>query len=62
MLLTGGPAHLRDAEHYVADVGESVKISLGNGYEHFSASGELRTVDDRQLPVFVWRGRTKMAE
>lgn len=62
VLLTGGPASLRDVQHDVADPGAVVKIRVGNGYEHFSPNGELCTVDDLRLPVFAWCGRTKMAE
>jgi hypothetical protein len=64
VVLTGGPAHLReDARiHYVADLTDKVKLPAGNGYEHFRANGESRTVDNLELPVFAWCGRTKIAE
>ncbi|MEV8437444.1 DUF5988 family protein [Actinosynnema sp. NPDC051121] len=64
VLLTGGPPTLREADriHFVTDLGDKVKLPAGNGYEHFSASGESRTVDNLELPVFAWCGRTKIAE
>ena len=64
VLLTGGPATLRETDriHFVADLRDKVKLPAGNGYEHFTANGESRTVDNLELPVFAWCGRTKIAE
>lgn len=64
VVLIGGPAQLRadDRIRYVADLADKVKVPAGNGYEHFRANGESRTVDNLELPVFAWCGRTKIAE
>lgn len=64
VVLVGGSALVReDARiHFVADLADTVKVPAGNGYEHFRANGESRRVDDLELPVFAWCGRTKIAE
>ncbi|PSL51927.1 hypothetical protein B0I31_1163 [Saccharothrix carnea] len=64
VVLVGGPEQLREDDRirYVTDLADKVKVPAGNGYEHFRANGESRTVDDFEVPVFAWCGRTKIAE
>ena len=64
VVLIGGPPRVgeKDRIRYVDDLTEKIKVSTGDGYEHFLANGESRTVGDVELPVFAWCGRTKVAE
>ena len=64
VILVGGPASLCDDDRirHVADSSQRIKIRHGNGYEHFTATGERKTHDAAELPVFVWCARTKIAE
>nr|WP_063818082.1 DUF5988 family protein [Herbidospora sakaeratensis] len=40
----------------------TVKILVGNRYEHFEASSDTTLVDDRELRVFEWSRCTYVAE
>lgn len=64
VLLVGGPAMLGEDDRlrYVTELGEKIKLPIGNGYEHFQANGESCIVDGSELPVFAWCGGTKVAE
>ncbi|WP_410658214.1 DUF5988 family protein [Amycolatopsis sp. lyj-112] len=46
----------------VEDLTEDLKICVNGGYEHFSHAGEFQKVDDVNVAVFRWSGRTKIAE
>ena len=62
--LVGGPAGLSDADRIreVDTLMGSVKVFRGNGYDHFTYSGESRELNGTPLPVFQWSYQTKIAE
>jgi Family of unknown function (DUF5988) len=62
--LVGGPSGLSDADRIreVDTLGNSIKVFRGNGYDHFTYSGESRDLNGAQLPVFQWSYQTKIAE
>lgn len=60
VLLVGAPAGERVVE--VQDPVEKVKVVRGNGYDHFTFSGESCDVGGSRMPVFVWHSRTRIAE
>ncbi|MFF5173699.1 DUF5988 family protein [Micromonospora sp. NPDC000089] len=64
VILSGGPVELSTAHRSVpeAELGQTLKIRHGAGYEHFVHDGEYRTVDGYEAAVFRWIGRTKIAE
>jgi Family of unknown function (DUF5988) len=64
VLLVGGPTGLTEAERIreVETLLDEIKLSRGNGYEHFTYSGESRDLDGSRLPVFRWWYQTKIAE
>jgi uncharacterized protein DUF5988 len=64
IMLSGGPAGLSAADRDVpvAELGQPLKICYRAGYEHFVHDGEFRTVDEREVAVFRWTYRTKIAE
>lgn len=64
VLLVGGPAALSQADRIrvVDTLGNSIKILRGNGYDHFTYSGESRELDGTPTPVFQWSYQTKIAE
>jgi hypothetical protein len=64
VVLSGGPIELSAAEHSVpaAELGSPLKICYRAGYEHFVHDGEYRSVDGRDVAVFRWTDRTKIAE
>ena len=64
VLLVGGPTGLADADRIrvVGTLVEKIKLLLGNGYEHFTYSGESRELNGSRVPVFRWCHRTKVAE
>jgi hypothetical protein len=64
VLLVGGPLGLSDGERIreVDTLFDSVKLSRGNGYEHFAYSGESRDLNGHRMPVFQWCYQTKIAE
>ncbi|SCG58827.1 DUF5988 family protein [Micromonospora halophytica] len=64
VILSGGPLSLPKAQRSVpkAELGQTLKIRHGAGYEHFVHDGEYRTVDGYEAAVFRWTGRTKIAE
>ena len=64
VLLTGGPVTLTDDDRIqeVPTLGAKVKMARGNGYEHFTYSGQSQDLDGSTLPVFHWCDRTKLAD
>jgi hypothetical protein len=62
--LVGGPAGLSQGDRIreVDTLGNSIKVPRGNGYDHFTYSGESRELDGTPLPVFKWSYQTKIAE
>ncbi|AXI80298.1 DUF5988 family protein [Peterkaempfera bronchialis] len=65
VILRGGvSSQLKEDERirYVADRNATLKIARGNRYEHFEPSPEKIRHGDRELQVFVWVGRTYIAE
>ncbi|MCK2216268.1 DUF5988 family protein [Actinomadura sp. ATCC 31491] len=64
VVLVGGPSGL-PAERRVQSVrsaGETVKLPLGAGYEHFRHQGESTTLDGEQALVYRWVMHTAIAE
>lgn len=47
---------------YVDDVAGMVKISTGNGYDHFVPTNETTSHQGQDVRVFVWSHRTYVAE
>jgi hypothetical protein len=64
VMLSGGPAELAAADRSVpeTELGQTLKIRHGAGYEHFVRDGENRTEDGCEVAVFRWTYRTKIAE
>jgi hypothetical protein len=64
VLLVGGPSGLSEADRIqeVETLVNNVKVFRGNGYDHFTYSGESRDLNGIRLPVFQWCYQTKMAE
>ena len=64
VLLVGGPAALPEAERVrvVGALADTIKLVRGNGYEHFTYSGESHDHGGAPLAVFRWCHRTKVAE
>jgi hypothetical protein len=62
--LSGCPRDVPDLDRIreVNSLSEKVKLSFGNGYEHFAFSGESQVIDGHKVAVFTWCGRTKIAE
>lgn len=64
VILLGGPPQVGDTERmqYVADVETTLKLPLGNAYEHFEPTPETTEHQGRLLRVFQWSRRTYVAE
>jgi hypothetical protein len=62
--LSGGPVELATADRSIpaAELGHTLKIRHRGGYEHFVHDGESRVSDGRDIAVFRWTHRTKIAE
>ncbi|WP_229402178.1 DUF5988 family protein [Micromonospora okii] len=62
--MSGGPAELAAADRSVpaGELGQTLKIRHGAGYEHFVRDGESETVDGCEVAVFRWTYRTRIAE
>ena len=62
--LSGGPVDLAAADRGVpeAELGQTLKIRHGAGYEHFVHDGERKMVDGCEVAIFRWAHRTKIAE
>ncbi len=65
-VLCGGPltdSPVEDRLRYVDFLSDStVKLLMGNRYEHFRPVSEVVAVGDRELPVLAWSHRTYVAE
>jgi len=64
VVLRGGPerfAHPSDTR-YVDDLGSTLKLFVGNAYEHFAPTEEFMEREGRNLRVFEWIRRTYVAE
>ena len=63
VLLEGGPV---DIPHQwrteVDDTSGHIRIPRLAGYEHFEPTGRVRTVEDREIAVYRWTYRTRIAE
>ena len=64
VVLLGGPPSLPPDKRirHVTNISDKVKLRLGNRYEHFQPTSEVRRFCDRDLHVFFWTGRTYVAE
>ncbi|GAB2926551.1 DUF5988 family protein [Streptomyces mayteni] len=64
VLLRGGPVHLpaRLRLRHVGDVADTLKLPVGNAYEHFRPTTETVEKDGERLRVFEWVRRTYVAE
>lgn len=64
VVLLGGPPSLPPDKRikHVSDISDKVKLQLGNRYEHFQPTTEVRRFGDRELRVFFWTDRTYVAE
>lgn len=64
VLLVGGPAALPETDRIreVATLRDKITLARGNGYEHYTYTGESHDLDGSQLPVFAWQYHTKIAE
>lgn len=63
VLLVGSPtAHPAEHVHEVDTLSDKIRLATGNGYHHFTYSGESRELNGARLPVFQWCYQTKLAE
>jgi len=64
VILRGGdPLRSEDRLHHVPDPAvPKIKLDRVGHYDHFEASRETARRDELELPVFVWTGRTYVAE
>lgn len=49
-------------ERWIEELGEDLKLFMGNRHEHFRPLPETVTVDGRELRVFEWTHSTFVAE
>ncbi|MFE5586824.1 DUF5988 family protein [Kitasatospora sp. NPDC056531] len=63
-LLRGGPKGLSPRTEYrrVEDLTEKVKVFQGNYYDHYEPTAESELHGDHPCRVYVWIGRTYVAE
>lgn len=63
-MLRGGPTHVPTQVRVcrVDDVESTLKLSVGNGYDHFVPTPEIVEQDGCRLRVFEWTRRTYIAE
>lgn len=62
VLLDGGPAGVPPVWRTDGALHTRVKVPSGAGQEHYEFSGDYREFDGRNLPVFRWAYRTRVAE
>ncbi|MFJ5265004.1 DUF5988 family protein [Streptomyces sp. NPDC088387] len=64
IILRGGPDWLPEEERtrFESDLGEKLKVLIGNAYEHFVPTGETVEREGVRLRVFLWSRRTYVAE
>ncbi|MEU1787510.1 DUF5988 family protein [Streptomyces sparsogenes] len=64
VILRGGPMQVADQSctRYVDDTDSTLKLLVGNAYEHFQPTGQVVEHHGRHLRVFEWIRRTYIAE
>jgi hypothetical protein len=65
VLLTGGTsANVPEEQRlrFAADPTDTVKVFMGNRFEHFVPTGEVRQVGGQEVHVLEWSRRTYVAE
>lgn len=64
VILFGGPPWLPADRRiiHVDNTSDKVKLQLGNHYDHFHPTAEVRRFGNRELHVFSWADRTYVAE
>lgn len=64
VILRGGPMQPTDESctRYVDDIESTLKLLVGNAYEHFQPTGQVVEHQGRSLRVFEWIRRTYVAE
>ncbi|RBM18543.1 DUF5988 family protein [Streptomyces sp. PT12] len=64
VILRGGPLERADPQRlrHVRDTEMTLKIPVGNAYEHFHPTPETVLHDGSELRVFEWARRTYVAE
>ncbi|MGY0063236.1 DUF5988 family protein [Streptomyces sp. LZ34] len=63
VILRGGPTELADPHtRYVDDPESTLKLLVGNAYEHFHPTGQFVEHHGRHLRVLEWIRRTYIAE
>ncbi|MBA0052241.1 hypothetical protein E0L36_15410 [Streptomyces sp. AJS327] len=64
VLLRGGPDHVTSTKRvrYVPDPEATLKLEVGNTYEHFEPTAETAEHEGRPLRVLRWTRRTYVAE
>jgi Family of unknown function (DUF5988) len=64
VILRGGPIPVADpaSMRYVDDTDSTLKLPIGNAYEHFRPTGESLEHEGRNLRIFEWIRRTYVAE
>lgn len=65
IVLIGGPGMSLDSVErvrFAQRLDATVKLLLGNRYEHFEPTERSTVIDGRELQVFEWKTYTKVAE
>jgi hypothetical protein len=64
VILRGGPMRPADqsSTRYVDDTESTLKLLVGNAYEHFQPTGQVVEHQGLNLRVFEWIRRTYVAE
>jgi hypothetical protein len=63
-ILHGGPEHLADDSRtrYIDDIESTLKLPIGNAYDHFVPTGKFMEHEGKNLRIFEWSRRTYVAE
>ncbi|MED7950948.1 DUF5988 family protein [Streptomyces sp. BE20] len=63
IILRGGPDGLHHVQQAAIDeTSETAVVTYYGHHLHFERTGEVETVEGRQVPVFQWRYSTAIAE
>ncbi|MEV0501580.1 DUF5988 family protein [Streptomyces spectabilis] len=63
VVLRGGPGGVARTWRVAgAEVPQKVTVPYYGRHEHFERTSEVEVVDGREVPVFAWSYRTKIAE
>jgi hypothetical protein len=63
VLLEGGPADIPRYWRPETDAtAEHIRVPRLAGYEHFEPTGRVHQVDDREVAIYRWMYRTRVAE